>query len=172
MTRTVERFTSAIAMIGVGGMLIVAVATLGDVLARWLFNAPFEGLEDIRKLVFAVVIASCFPAALAHGQNVTIRFLGKWLGAPATRYLELLGQSLVLFIFAMMALRLQVYAADLVDRGIGSLTYQFLEGPWWVAVAILFWVAAAVQATVVVRCVRAAVLGLDPPGIDNRENAV
>lgn len=158
-----------VAMVGVGGMLLVAVATLGDVLARWLFNAPFEGLEDLRKLIFAVVIASCFPAALAHCQNVTIRFLGKWAGPGLTRWLELIGQSVVLFVFVMMATKLQAYAADLVERGIGSLTYQFLEGPWWVAVAVLFWLSALVQVTIVARCAFAIVRGTEPPGLHSAE---
>ena len=163
MQERVSRLTSAIAMIGVGGMLIVAVATLADVLMRWLFNAPFEGLEDIRKLVFAVVIASCFPAALAHGNNITIRFLGKWLGPRAARGLEVLGQALVLLIFVMMAVRVTGYALDLQERGIGSLTYQFLEGPWWIAAAALFWVCVPVQVWVLGRCIHASVTGRDLP---------
>tara|TARA_R110002126_G_scaffold50953_7_gene139928 strand:- start:369 stop:902 length:534 start_codon:yes stop_codon:yes gene_type:complete len=167
MQGRVSRLTSAIAMIGVGGMLIVAVATLADVLMRWLFNAPFEGLEDIRKLVFAVVIASCFPAALAHGNNITIRFLGKWLGPPVTRVLEVVGQTLVLLIFAMMALRLTGYALDLQARGIGSLTYQFLEGPWWIAAAVLFWVCVPVQAWVLWRCLHALATGRDVSSHDS-----
>lgn len=161
MTDGVRRLTSMIAMIGVSGMLIIAVATLVDVVMRWLFGLQFEGLEDIRKLVFAVVIASCFPAALAHGHNVTVRFLGKWVGGPAVRALDLFGHLVVLAIFLMMALRLTDYAFDLLHRGIGSLTYQFLEGPWWIAVAALFWICVPVQLWVVARQLRALATGVD-----------
>lgn len=161
MQSGINRLTSAIAMIGVSGMLIVAVATLVDVMLRWLFKVQLEGLEDLRKLIFAVVIASCFPAALAHGHNVTVRFLGKWLGAGPARLLEVFGQLLVLAIFFMMALELTYYALDLLHRGIGSLTYQFLEGPWWIVVAALFWLCVPIQAWVVARCVRALVTATD-----------
>ena len=72
-----DRLTRRVAFIGLVGLLAVAIATMVDVLLRWLFNSPIEGYEDVSQLLFAVIIAACFPAGLIQGRNITIRFLGK-----------------------------------------------------------------------------------------------
>ena len=68
-----DRFTRRVAFIGLVGLLAVAIATMVDVLLRWLFNSPIEGYEDVSQLLFAVIIAACFPAGLIQGRNITIR---------------------------------------------------------------------------------------------------
>lgn len=148
----VTRATAAVAVVGVLAMLLASIATLVDVVGRWLFSLPLEGLDDLRGMAFAVVVASCFPAGLAEGHNITVRFLGKVAGRRGVAVIELFAQALTLVAFALLAWRMVAYAAEVSHAGLGTLTYQFPQAPWWWAVAALTCLCLPVQLVVVARC--------------------
>ncbi len=47
--------TRVIAMIGLVCLVILTLATIADVLMRWILNSPLDGVHDLYKLVIAVV---------------------------------------------------------------------------------------------------------------------
>jgi TRAP-type C4-dicarboxylate transport system permease small subunit len=141
----VDRITRWITVVGFTILIIVALVTMADVLLRWLFNAPLEGLEDINRYTFAVVIATCLPAGLIQGHNVTIRFLGSALGRRGSLWLEVLGALATLVFFGLMAWRFVVFARDEWVVGRYTLTLEMATAPWWWAVAVLLALAVAVQ---------------------------
>ncbi|MFT5488495.1 MAG: TRAP-type C4-dicarboxylate transport system permease small subunit [Paracoccaceae bacterium] len=140
-----DRFTRWVAFIGLIGLLIVSIVTMVDVLLRWLFSAPIEGYEDITRLLFAIIVASCFPAGLLQGRNITIRFLGKALGSAATRYLEALGAIATLFFFTVVTWRVAVFALDETVNNRFTQTLEISTGPWWWFVSALLLMCVPVQ---------------------------
>jgi TRAP-type C4-dicarboxylate transport system permease small subunit len=67
--------TQRVAFAGVLAMLVVAFVTTADVLLRWLFNAPIDGLNEIVGLGMAVAVSATFPAGAAQRVNLTIDVL-------------------------------------------------------------------------------------------------
>ena len=70
--RKTNAVARGLALIGFTGLLILALMTTLDVLLRWLFKAPIQGVNDISSVVMAVVIAACIPANLAFNQNIRV----------------------------------------------------------------------------------------------------
>ena len=66
-----------VALIGAFAIMLMAGAIVGDVLMRWLFNAPILGVDDLGKYILAVIVSSFFPLWLVGGHFVTFRFVGK-----------------------------------------------------------------------------------------------
>jgi TRAP-type C4-dicarboxylate transport system permease small subunit len=132
-----DRFTRRVAFIGLMGLLIVAVVTMVDVLLRWLFSAPIEGYEDITRLLFAIIVASCFPAGLLQGRNITIRFLGKALGQRVALYLEALGAIATFFFFTVVTWQVAAFALDETLNNRFTQTLEITTGPWWWFVSFL-----------------------------------
>ena len=61
-----DRLTRLIAAIGVFGLLVIAAMTIVDVLLRWLFNSPIDGVTEITRLLISISAASFFPIALTR----------------------------------------------------------------------------------------------------------
>ena len=139
------------AFVGFLGLLIIALATVGDVLMRWLFAEPIYAVDDLSQLGFAIVIVACFPAGLLQGHNVTIRFLGLAVG-PA-RNLLARGIRRASDICLLRLCRLAVHRAD---RGSpGERRYDddcrgdyLAVVEWWRTIVVL--ICIPVQAVVLV----------------------
>ena len=56
LDRAVTRIARVIALIGLAGLLLLASATVLDVLLRWIFNSPIVGLNDTHSLLTAIII--------------------------------------------------------------------------------------------------------------------
>lgn len=165
-----DRFTRRVAFIGLVGLLSVAIATMVDVLLRWLFNAPIEGYEDVSQLLFAVIIAACFPAGLIQGRNITIRFLGKGLGPRATLWLEALGAIATFGFFTVIAWQVARFALDESLNNRFTQTLEMPTGPWWWAVTAILLMCVPVQLVIAVVKTIAAVTGRAPARADNEES--
>lgn len=154
--------STAIALIGAGGVLVVAAAVVGDVLMRWLFNAPILSVDDLGRFVMAVVVSSFFPAGLARGQFVTIRFLGRALGVRAGLWLEFFGSLATFVVFALFAWRIFGYALEVTRSGLATTVLELPQAPWWWMVALIFALCVPIQAVVVIERLARAISGTPP----------
>lgn len=141
----VSHWTSLVAMAGGIGILAVSLVVLLDVVLRITLNHPIEGLGDIVKYSFAVIIASFYPVGLAQGHNVTIRFLGKALGPRWELALDSLGALVTLFVVTMMAWKIFGFALATTQDGLTTLTIELPQAPFWWATAAIFIVCVPVQ---------------------------
>ena len=162
-----DRFTRRVAFIGLVGLLIVAVVTMIDVLLRWLFNSPIEGYEDITQLLFALIIASCFPAGLLQGRNITIRFLGKALGQRGHLWLEAIGAIATFFFFAVVAWQVTIFSFDEIANNRFTQTLEIATGPWWLVVSIILLMCIPVQFIIAIAKTGAAVKGVPLKHLDD-----
>ncbi len=146
-------FTRPIAFIGVLGMLIVASATVVDVLMRWLASTAITALNEITALVFAVAVAACIPAGLASGVNLRIDLLARWLTGRVAAWLDALGALLLLLFFCILAWRIGVFAGNLMDQGRTTVILGWPQAPFMYAVSVLLGIGALVQAVVAVNAI-------------------
>lgn len=112
----IERIGKVAAIIGLVGLLVLSLAILLDALSRTFFNAPIYGLSDLVEILAPVIVASCFPTAIANRQNITIRYLGRALSARLGQYVELFGQVATLVIFVGIVYQIGRYTLGLIEH--------------------------------------------------------
>jgi TRAP-type C4-dicarboxylate transport system permease small subunit len=157
-----ERWTEAIALIGFSGLGLIAILTFYDGAARYLDFPRVAGFSDYAQVSYPVVIASCFPALLLRGHNITIRFLGRALGLRATGWLETFGALLTLIFFAVIVWQFILLAADFQANNRTTRTVEMQVAPWWWVTTALMALTIPVQAYVLLSNLSAAWSGRDP----------
>lgn len=150
-----ERATRAVALLGLGALLSIAIVTVADVLARWLFAAPFAGVYDLSALFIAVALAACFPAALARRQHIRVIFFADLLGGGFSRALDALASLATLFFFAILVWQLWIYTGELLASGQTTFVLRLRIAPWWLVATILFTLCIPVQVLVLLADLRA-----------------
>jgi len=159
LERRVRSGARGLALIGLAGLLVLAIMTTLDVVLRWLFAAPLHGVNDVSAVVMAVVVSACIPANLAFKQNITVNVLGSVLGPRVERGFEALASLLTFIFVALMAWQFVPYAAGLRETGEQTWVLAWPVWPWWSCAAALLVLAALVQALVLVEDIRALITG-------------
>ncbi len=150
------RLARPIAFVGVLAMLIVAGATLVDILGRWFFNAPIPALNEVVAEVFAVGVAACIPSGLAQSVNLTVDILAKWITGRLAAWLGAAGAVLLLVFVALLAWRIEIFALSLAEQHRITIILRWPEAPFMHAVAILFAAGTVVQSVVAANALRKA----------------
>ena len=161
--RLLGRWTNWIALVGAVGILLLASAVVVDVIVRVLFNSPILGVDDLAKLILALIVSSFFPVCLVGGHFVTIRFLGKFLGAKGGSWLEVAGGLGTLFVFCLLAWQFFRFTLfDVTLTGLGTVVLELPQAPWWWAVTVIIIACVPVQFIVLIDAVLRAVKGRVP----------
>ena len=157
-----------LALIGLIGMVAVALAIIIDVLLRWLFDSPVDGVAEISRLVVAISIASFFPMALADRHHITIEFLGAWMGPRARLWLDLFGHLATSFFFLVLGWQFILYLLEISDGGETTWILGWPVTPWWTVTTLFMLICIPIQGLVLYRQIR-AVLGHEraPPPTDH-----
>ncbi len=148
--------TRAIALFGLALLLLLASATVLDVLLRWLFNSPIIGLVDTHSLFMALILASCFPLCIYKRGNVTIRFIGNIMGSRVKNILDAFGNLVTLIIFALMAWQLWLYTDQIALDGETTWVLNWPVSPWWRVVTILIIICTPVTLVTIIQYAKAA----------------
>lgn len=137
-----------LALVGFGGLLVLAILTTLDVFLRWAFAYPIHGVNDVSSVVMAVVIAACIPSNLINKQSISVEVLGNVLG-PRGRMVIVAFASLCTTVFiVLMAWQFVPYAADLYENGQRTWVLAWPVWPWWYFATGCIVVAAVVQVMV------------------------
>jgi len=150
-----------VALIGAFAIMLMAGAIVGDVLMRWLFNAPILGVDDLGKYNLAVIVSSFFPLCLVGGHFVTIRFVGKALGTMRALWLEAFGSLMTLLVFLLLAWQFVRFTVwDVTLTGLATPVLEIPQAPWWWVVTAIIVLCVPVQVYVLfeswVRAIRGA----------------
>lgn len=148
--------TRSIALIGLALLLLIALATVLDVLLRWLFNNPIVGLADTYSLFMAMILASCFPLCIYYRGNVTIRFLGNIFGPRVKNILDAFGNLITMIIFALMAWQFWIFTDELSLDGETTWVLNLPVSPWWRVVTILIFICTPVTLVTFIQYTKAA----------------
>lgn len=148
------RTSRAIALIGLAGLLVLSLATVLDVLLRWIFNKPIVGLNDTYSMFAAIVIASSFPLCLAERGHITIRFAGRFLGRKTSNIFEAFGNLVVGIIFSLMAWQLWLYTDELFLDGETTWVLNWPVSPWWRVITVLVMINVPVALVMAIGSIR------------------
>lgn len=143
---SVARFCALLGMLALVAFILVTIA---DVLMRWLFNDPIDGVADTGPLIVAIVAAAFFPYSLAGRHHVSIGFLGGFLGPRATVWLDALASLATSAFVLLLAWQIVRYTLELRQLGQTTWVVQIPIAPWWMVVSLLLLVCVAVQLSVV-----------------------
>lgn len=127
------------------GLVAFILVTIFDVLMRWLFNSPIDGVSDVAPLVVAIVVSSFFPFALAERHHVSIEFLGNLLGPKRRVWLDTFVALVTWIFFLLLAWQFVVYTIDLHEVGQTTWVVQIPVAPWWVFVCLFMVLCVVVQ---------------------------
>jgi TRAP-type C4-dicarboxylate transport system permease small subunit len=156
--RLFQTVAEALALFGFASLVLICMITLYDGLARYLWLPRIPGFRDFGEVIFAVLIASCFPIGLLRNQNIAVTFLGTALGPRVTALLNLFAALAVLVGFCIIVYGLWLRTGNLGVRM--SRTGFFRLEPWaWVATGVMV-VALVVQVWVVLARLAEAVSGV------------
>ena len=140
--------TRWIALSGLVGLVAVALVTIGDVLLRWLFNMPIDGVSEISRLVVAVAIASFFPMALADRHHISIEFLGSALGPRARLWLDTFAHLVTSLFFLVLGWQFILYTIEIGEAGEATWLLGWKAAPWWVVVTLFMLICIPVQTSI------------------------
>jgi tripartite ATP-independent transporter DctM subunit len=155
--------TQRVAFAGVLAMLVVAFVTTSDVLMRWLFNAPIDGMNEIVGMGMAVAVAATFPAGAAQRVNLTIDVLHNRVSTRTLGWLKAGGALLLLVFYVFLAWRVGAYAEKLQARSAVTIYVQMPIAPFIWTVAAFLGIAALVQVVTFFVAVKYALAGMIDP---------
>ncbi|NQV54724.1 MAG: TRAP transporter small permease [Rhodospirillales bacterium] len=133
------------AFLGLIGLVALALITITDVLMRWLFNSPIDGVADVGRLIVAVVIASFFPVAIAERHHVSIGFLGNLVGPQGAAWLDTLAALVTSVFFILLGWQFVLYTIDLQVNGETTWLLGLPVAPWWAAATLFMLLCVPVQ---------------------------
>ena len=154
--QTIIRFSRMVALIGLVGLLILALMTVGEAVLRAIFHIPVMGASDLCSLVLTIAIASCFPLVLAERRSLTVRMVGSLLGPRCNALLECFGNLLTLGFFVVVVWQLWVYAGELSRDGVTTYQLQWPRAPWYYAATVGIGLGVPAQAFVLYDYLRRA----------------
>jgi TRAP-type C4-dicarboxylate transport system permease small subunit len=155
--------TRWMAVAGLVCFVAVAMATIVDVLLRWLLNSPIDGVEEVTRLAVAVAIASFFPLALAERHHIAITFLGSVLGARARAWLESFAALVTSWFFFVAGWQFVLYTEQVEEAGETTWILGWTVTPWWAAVTAFMLVCVPVQLLVALGEIARAARGAARP---------
>ena len=144
-----RRFSNWLAMLGLVGLVALSLITIASVMSRWLLSHPLEWVEDVYRLLIAVVIASFFPSAYAQRGHIAIHFLSLILSEGGRKFLAVFA-SIVTFAFTIaLGWQLIRYSQEVWETGETTWLLGISVTPWWMIATAFLLVSIPVQLIVV-----------------------
>ncbi|HEX5640009.1 MAG TPA: TRAP transporter small permease [Burkholderiaceae bacterium] len=113
MRRLLDALAMALALLGGGLLLGVALLTAVSVAGRWLVSQPVTGDIELVQLATAASIALFLPYCQLHGSHLVVDFFTARSSGPMQRRLDAVGAVLAGAVFFLMAWRAGVAVAEM-----------------------------------------------------------
>jgi TRAP-type transport system small permease protein len=142
--------TRALSVGGLIALMVLAVMTLLDGLARWAANQPIEGVRDVGGLAIALAVSCCIPVGLMERSNITIRVLETVAGPMLGKILDALAALVVAVVMVALAWQFTAFAGKIAHANETTWVLHIPTAPFWYGVAAILWSAVLVQWLMVV----------------------
>ena len=159
MNKHLDVLTRRVAVVGFIALTVMAVLTMFDATFRHLNLPRIPGFGDIGEVIFAIIIASCFPVGLLREQNIRISLLGDRFAPRLRPWLELLGAVLTFIVFTAIAWQFIAMTWDMQISHRVTSTVALPAAPWWWISTAIMLVTVPVQAYVTLTKFRLARAG-------------
>lgn len=147
--KALETLAELSAFVGMIVLILISLAVTGNVLMRWLFAAPLNGVGDLSNLGTVIALSAALPSCLAHQGNIKVDLLGKSIGGRTGRYLDGFGALILLLFVAGMAWQLTLFAGGKTAAQETTWILGWKVAPWWWGAVGWFWLSVLCQAAVV-----------------------
>jgi TRAP-type C4-dicarboxylate transport system permease small subunit len=134
MRRLLDALAMALALLGGGLLLGVALLTTVSVVGRWLASRPVTGDIELVQLATAAAIALFLPYCQLHGSHLVVDFFTARSSGPTQRRLDAMGSVLAGVVFFLLAWRAGVAVAEM--RRVAETT-MVLGVPLWLPYATM-----------------------------------
>ena len=141
----ISRLTRVIALIGLAGLLILSGITVGEVLIRWIFKFPIQGVFDLSQLVIVIIISTCLPMVSAQRRHITVRLAGTLVGPRGRAMLEAFGDLITMLIFSLMTWQLWMYTNELSAVNEATWLMHWPVAPWWRTATVIIALCVPIQ---------------------------
>jgi TRAP-type C4-dicarboxylate transport system permease small subunit len=145
------RLLGPIAAICLFGMMML---TFVGVVARYFFNRPIAGAEEIQSFLLGFIIFAGIPLVTYHQRHIAVRSFAALLKGPAAFAQRAFVLALTGFGFGFMAYLLFLQAAQLDEEGTLSTFLQIPEAPFTYVYAALMAAAGIVAFVLLVALLR------------------
>lgn len=142
--------TRGLSVLGLTALMVLALMTLFDGLARWILNQPIEGVRDLAAVAVALAVSCCLPVGLMERSNISIRLAAHLLGAGMGRLLDALAAMLVAVVMAAFSWQFFLFAGKIAKANETTWILKIPTAPFWYGVCVILTMAFAVQLIVVV----------------------
>lgn len=140
-----RQFTKWLALLGLVGLVVLAMLTIADVMMRWLFADPLDGISDLYRLLVAVVVASFFPSAFAERGHISINFLSAILPRAGRKAVAVLASFVTLAFTCVIGWQFIRYCLEVYEAGETTWLLGINVTPWWMGVTALLLLCIPVQ---------------------------
>ena len=138
LERIARGFCKWLALLGLIGLVALAFMSIVDVMMRWLFSSPIDGVSDIYRLLIAIVVASFFPASFAERGHIAIQFLAAIMPGKGRKALAVLAATVTLAFTVVLGWQFVLYCLEVYSAGETTWLLGIDVTPWWsVATAFL-----------------------------------
>lgn len=137
--------TRGLSVLGLAGLMLLALMTLFDGLARWLLNQPIEGVRDLGAVAVALAVSCCLPVGLMERSNIAIRLAGHVFGQRVGRLLDATAALLVAAVVAAMGWQFLVFAGKIARANETTWILKIPTAPFWYGVCAILALAFIVQ---------------------------
>jgi TRAP-type C4-dicarboxylate transport system permease small subunit len=141
--------TRGLSVLGLAGLMVLALMTLFDGLARWLLNQPIEGVRDLAAVAVALAVSCCLPVGLMERSNISIRLAAHVLGERAGRVLDAVAAVLVALVMAAFGWQFLIFAGKIAKANETTWILKIPTAPFWYGVCAILSAAFIVQLIVV-----------------------
>ena len=146
--RTVTIVSRALAVAGLGLLLLLATCTMLDGILRSVAGRPIDLVREVSDLVAAIAVSCCLPVSLLYRSNIALRTLKGLRSAMVTRVVDVGADTLVLVVVGAIAWQFFVFAQKTAQAGDVTWLMNLPKAPFWFAVSGVLAFAALVQAFV------------------------
>ena len=149
-------------------MIGASLITLLDVTLRY-WGISILSLSEFVLLLITASVAAFFPLSLQEDHQLSIRYLGKALGRPLRRLLDIFGALATLVFFGIIAWRFILYALDTMRSGETTPMAAIPIYPTWIIAGAVFVVGAWIQLRILMRLLRHDQPQSDPVTVEPHE---
>ncbi|MGE3244835.1 MAG: TRAP transporter small permease [Beijerinckiaceae bacterium] len=140
-----RQFSKWLAVLGLIGLVVLAMLTIADVMMRWLFSDPLDGISDLYRLLVALIVASFFPSAFAERGHISINFLSAILPRGGRKAVAVLASVVTLAFTCVMGWQFILYCMEVYEAGETTWLLGLNVTPWWMGVTALLLLCIPVQ---------------------------
>ena len=127
----IEKLAWLLGIIGVSALILMVLAISADVVCRYFFNSPIDGVRDLQQLFNAFIVSAMMPILIRCDGNITINFIDYVKKPKFLKVIRIIAHLAAFVLLCLLTYRLWGHAAYMAANN--ELTIILLRpiAPWW-----------------------------------------